>query len=683
MSYGLIDYNTLKDISDSIRFKTGSNRNYYPRDMARAINQIKTGDGGFDEPTVLQFSNNLWPYPSFNSGGLQDIEFLNILPVNNDDGNYELIYDDCSIQGLSPDKVSLYYFNSKSGNSRHAFYVDGNKWSVDQFSILDMSSMFKYAYNMKSAFCGKYTVNMHETYEGCDNITIPVCGDYVTDFSNAYVSCDNITNAICGINVKNMAFTYQGCGNLRTAVIGPSVENIAYAYAGCQNLSGDVVLTDSVKCISNAFEYCNNLNSIRGSTSGVVDASRGFGRLDMNNVFIDWNNFSWDNVINASDLFNNVKSITDIEGFASLRNAASMFYNANNLQNVKIYSTEINNASNMFAKCVNLTEDSRNNILNVLSNNVETADNLFYLCANIHDAHITNKLVAKNNSNHYTYSNMYSGVPLENVTWDEGIGSLGMVLTGSGITNVVWPDSVSDAYCTYQGCYNLANSACGPLVTNMYHTYYNCDKLLTAVCGNNVTTMHGTYDGCANLVDAVCGPNVINMYSTYYSCTNLINAACGPNVVNMISTYWSCTNLMRAVIGDNVNNIGQAYQYCYNLTGDIEINSLGLYNLRGAFERDNNLQNILIRSESIPAGNTNLQNAFYRNNYSLRRNIVLTNIKSYANFVSRYYNAFGPSITLSQENYAEPVPVNVNGVNYDTVRCNYSAYYNVYVYCTE
>lgn len=683
MSYGLIDYNTLKDISDSIRFKTGSNRNYYPHDMARAINQIKTGDGGFDEPTVLQFSNNLWPYPSFNSWYLQGIEFLNTLPVNNDDGNYELVYDDCSIPGLSPDKVSLYYFNSKTNNYKYAFYVDGNRWAAGQFSILDMSNMFKSAYNVKNAFCGKYTINMHETYEGCDNITIPVCGDYVTDFSNAYVSCDNITNAVCGINVKNMAYAYQGCSNLRTAVIGPSVENISYAYAGCYNLSGDVILTDSVRCISNAFEYCNNLNSIQGSTSGVVDASRGFGRLDMDNVFIDWNNFSWDNVINASYLYNGVKSITDIEGFASLQNAASMFYNADNLQNVKIYSTEINNASNMFFGCANLTEDSRNNILNVIPNNVETADNIFYLCINIHNAHITNKLIAKNNSNYYIYRNMYFRVPIENVTWDEGINSLGMVLTGSGITNVVWPDSVYDAYCTYQGCYNLVDSACGPLVTNMYHTYYDCDKLLTAVCGDNVTTMYGTYDGCANLVDAVCGPNVVNMYSTYYSCNNLINAACGPNVVNMISTYWGCTNLTHAVIGDNVNNIGQAYQYCYNLIGDLEINSLGLYNLRSAFERDNNLQNILIRSESIAAGNSNLQNAFYRNNYSLRRNIVLTNLRSYTNFVSRYYNTFGPSITLSSENYAEPVPVNVNGVNYDTVRCNYSAYYNVYVYCTE
>lgn len=54
MPYGLIDYDTLKNIARAIRYKANTNRDYRPRDMAQAINTIKSG-GGVDEPFIPRF----------------------------------------------------------------------------------------------------------------------------------------------------------------------------------------------------------------------------------------------------------------------------------------------------------------------------------------------------------------------------------------------------------------------------------------------------------------------------------------------------------------------------------------------------------------------------------------------------------------------------------------------------
>ena len=77
MPYGLIDYDTLNNIAKAIRYKANSNAQYYPRDMATAINGIRSG-GGLDEPTfysLQQFYQYYYDQSSFPS--LYEFEITN------------------------------------------------------------------------------------------------------------------------------------------------------------------------------------------------------------------------------------------------------------------------------------------------------------------------------------------------------------------------------------------------------------------------------------------------------------------------------------------------------------------------------------------------------------------------------------------------------------------------------
>ena len=668
MAYGLIDYNTLKDISDALREKTNSNANYYPRDMARAISQIKTSDGGLDEPVAMSIGN-IYPYPQINSYQLFGFEQINQWDEN---VNYTIINPDISAGSLSADAITLYYRpgNNVSGYV-YGMYVDGNNWMANQSSIMDMSNMFGYASNLTTAICGKYTVSMVNTYYACGNLTTAVCGPKVTNMSNAYIYCSNLRTAACGDSVVDMSNAYYSCGNLTTAVFGNNVKNISNAYRGCWNIVGNYNIPATAEDIRGLFEGCGNIISISGDVSNVKYAD---GDSFPNNADVDWENFHFTSLVNGNELYKNLNNITEVGDFPALVFGPNMFYNCSNLTNVGAFPN-LKVAFWMFNNCQNLTQETYDNFINSLGNDVNIMG-AFTNCFNI-----KNVTLYENKINYAASSFAYQWVPIENVTIEGNITNIGNLFSASGIANPICPDSFTFFNYTYHMCNNIINAVCGNGVTAMTYTYWGCMNLINAACGPNVEEMAATYMNCYNLVNAVCGPNVTNMYQTYMNCYNLVNAVCGPNVTNMVQAYTNCHNLTKAVVGPNVTNMYMAYQFCYNLAGDVTIEKANI--LRQAFFMDNNLANIAILSNSIQSNAYSVNNAFLRSSYDIRRNIVSTNIESYNNIITTGLNAFGTYVYFTSEEYAEPIDIVIDNNSYSVVRCNYNESLNVYVYCTE
>lgn len=683
MSYGLIDYNTLRDIGDSIRLKANSNRNYYPRDMARAIDQIRTGDTGFDEPISLQISNNTAHLGAAMLNQLTGFEQINVWPENGANGSYTKLIDDVSWKGISPDAISL-YFHPGPGGLNFGLYVDGNKWAEDQSSIIDISNLFGSAGSLKEAYCGKYTTNMHNAYYYCYSLTKAACGPYVDDMSYAYYGCSNLTRAVAGERVTNMAYAYCSCSNLTTAEFGPNVTDITYAYAGCYKLIGNITIPSTTLQMANAFSGCSNLQSINGNVEYVRNANNAFYYCV--NAVIDWANFNWSNLYDGNNLYSNRFNGTDVGDFPNLVYAGSMFENCHNLVNIGNFSNKIISAEYAFKECHNLSQESHDKFINALmSSDLSTRGSVsmystFVGCYKIKNVHV----YKFSNDNYYSsWSGTYSGVHIENLTFDDNVTRVGRMLEYSGIENALYPDSITNDYRMYHGCNNLTEAVCGNGVEKMDHTYWECRNLINAACGSNVKYMQTTYHSCTNLINAACSDSVETMDQTYINCYNLTYAACGNNVKNMYLTYQNCYNLTKANVGPNVVNLCWAYQNCVNLNTDVIIPNENLYMLKGAFTGANNLLNIAIHSTNLMASNSVMEFAFYRNNYSLRRNIVLTNFNTWNNFKNLRCNAMG-SITLPNNAvYDSPIDVYVDNIAYQAVRCNYSTYYNVYVYCTE
>lgn len=649
MPYGLIDYDTLKDISNAIRLKTNSNRQYYPRDMARAIDQIKTAGMGFDQPVSLSITpehiQNKFPtYPR-----MRDMKRFE--QINSWNNSYQgTVMTNVEWTGMSPDKMSL-YFRMDGPNIVYGLLVDGNNWATDQSTIIDISNMFSGSYYLTTAYCGKYTSNMHNAYHGCSNLIDAVCGDYVYDLSEAYNGCSNLRTAACGNIVENMSDAYAYCGNLTTAVFGPNVKNIANAYIGCYQLTGEYTIPPTAIDISQVFQGCGNINYINGNVANVENAIRPFPV----GVNCDWNNFHWGSLNKGIGLYQGVTDILSVSDFPSLYNGYSMFENCHSLLTIG-YFGRLNvagaSASRMFANCYNLTQAAYDAFMANISNETELTET-FSGCQNIKNVHISSSINV--NKAFYTFRN----AEIVNVTFDNDVTYVGSILAASGIENAVCSDHIIDMSYMYQACNNLKLSDVGNNVTTMYYSFHSCPSLIYASCGPNVTNMWSAYESCTNLATAVSGPNVIGMQYAFRFCNNLVTAACGPNVENMFGTY------------DN----------CFNLTGDITLEKVN--QMARAFFNAHNLQNIAILSNSITANGTRLANAFYRSYYGLRRNIVLTNYNSYENFIITSYNAVGYMIKDNVETYVEPVDVVVDGVTYSAVRCAYNANYNTYIYCTE
>ena len=274
MAYGLIDHDTLTDIANSIRYKTESQAQYRPKDMATAILQIPGGSEGFDEPVVFNPRYiNCNNRPPIGYGGMKRIEVISDSDLANvpDLSNYELVKTHIEWAPMSPGKIDLYFKNE--GDGFVYYFVIEDKFTAKKISFICMDQCCYSNSNLRSPFCGTYTGSLRQAFYQCTytDFTTAVCGENVTDMYYAYAYCNNLETAACGENVVDMSYAYYYCQKLTHAEIGPNVEILADAYYGCVALSHDIVIPEKVRDIRYAFSQADLIQNIAILTDKLPD----------------------------------------------------------------------------------------------------------------------------------------------------------------------------------------------------------------------------------------------------------------------------------------------------------------------------------------------------------------------------------------------------------------------------
>lgn len=261
MSYGLIDYDTIHSIADALRNKTNYNGNYYPRDMARAINNLSAG-GGFSSPimySIKAYKENTYDDTVINFRAAVSFEIVNELP------SYVTIIDNDAQWSQSSENIPL------------TFYYRGGSYNTQEFVWNQAKADNEvYPYDLRNVtkgglILGLYTnspninktsiMSMDTIFQDTSNITVPICGPYTTSMKNAYAWCSNLLYPVCGNNVEDLAYAYIGCYNIRSANVGPNVKNLYSAYSACLWIDTDVEI-EKAFIITNAFSGCNNIKNI-------------------------------------------------------------------------------------------------------------------------------------------------------------------------------------------------------------------------------------------------------------------------------------------------------------------------------------------------------------------------------------------------------------------------------------
>lgn len=620
MPYGLIDYDTLHNIAESIRYKANTNVNYYPRDFARAINGIRSG--GFDEPvfySLQRFYNNGSDNQFITRGSLFKFEVTNEDPSNLagywnlGNINYEGVFD-----GEATFYCRSYTLDNMATGLAYGLYVGPDYRNA---SLLCIDELFNNSLII-DGYCGKYTTSMRNAYSYSPWIENAVCGPKVQFMKSAYAYCSNLKHSNVGDSVIDMRSAFLYCINLQEGVSGNNVIYMDEAYRDCSNMHSLDIGPNVIYAINTAYQASNLLNCTGGES-----------------------------VIYGTNAFQRCYNLKNIEPMPNL-----------------IYG------NGMFQMCRNLSQNSYYDFITNATHLI-MAVNMFNECNNITDAYLPNSIVYTR----FMYANCHN---LINAYIDDNL-------------NVY-----SDFYGTFYGCENLVNVTGGSNLVSLYGMFYGCRNLETPLitpnainltdayaytkisvpyCGENTTLFGNSYKDCYYIVDAVCGDNVINMYNAYYNCSNLVNAACGNKVVEMNYTYFNCQNLTSYVIGPMVTMLYGTYCNCISLNCDAIIPE-NVKHIAQAFRNCNNVANVLIENQTLNAYRYSIENCLNRTNYNVRRNIVLRYLAAYNNFIN--YNGAG-YFTKTNETYAEPVEVNVNGISYNCVRCAYNITYNCYIYCME
>lgn len=578
---------------------------------------------------------------------------------------------------------------SKVTNISYAYYYDGNIRTItgDANNVIDGSGAFYECNNMIS-----YPRNMYSLINGnnmfvnaakigyfpnCPNLVDGACmfrsGDYGRN--NSFWNLSDIENYIFNLpNLRKMGRMFSfGANPSGPNILNlnyPSwVEDISYMYSDNSNYH-EYDETNNTYVLKSWFnntepicpDTVKYINGIYESTNVIGNAACG------NNVLFMDNAYTW---------------CSNLTGAACGPNVIGMNY--------------------AYTWCSNLTGEA------ACGDNV-IYFNYAYTGTKVQTANCGNNVIFMQNT--YTGCNYLTGDAAcgPNVRYMPWAYDNCLNLNG----NAACGDNVINMLRAYNNCTNLVNAACGNNVTEMQYAYYNCTNLLTAVCGPNVVNMGYAYYNCQNLTDAYIGPSVMRAESAFYNCINLQNAIVlgnfayrssstsespssafyncrnlrnvqlGETVEALPSTFRNCTNLETISLPNNITFLSHAFMDCVNLSCDIVLPCERLNYLLNAFYNCNNIQNIYIAGGNFAnyAYKGVLNNAFYRTNYSLRRNVVIGNYLAWVNLINISYNTFG-YFGKTNETYSEPVEVNVNGITYNTVRCAYNTTYNCYIYCME
>lgn len=274
----LLEEQSLIDIANSIRSKTGSEETMTPGEMSENIEKI---EGVSDYFTDTVKSGN-----STCGGWVLEVKKL---PAFKNSGT------SCSNM-----------FTRYEGE-----YIDLSKF--DTSNVTYMNSMFQYCYKLQeldvSNFNTEKVINMSSMFSlrgntgGAGEIKKLILGSNfntssVTNMSNMFTGCAGLTNLdVSTFNtekVTNMSSMFDGCSGLTNINLSnfntSAVTNMSEMFDGCNGLTSIDLSnfnTSLVTNMSSMFQYCKNLTSIdirNFDFTNVTSYSSMFGSSASNGV---------------------------------------------------------------------------------------------------------------------------------------------------------------------------------------------------------------------------------------------------------------------------------------------------------------------------------------------------------------------------------------------------------------
>ena len=197
MSYIITDDKHYKDIAKSLRSKMQTDREYYPKDMAIAIDNIPSSADGTDNPVI------------------------GIYYTNPDDNGY-------------PTKVKISGWVNPTGGFPSIFTSNNAKLFIKQVDFLN---------------CNFVTL-ANNTFQGCSSLATINLPSGITSIGGfAFEDCPSLISINLPSGITSIGqYAFSGCTLLTTINLPSSIKSIGQnAFSGCRSLKY-VTLGDNFNC---------------------------------------------------------------------------------------------------------------------------------------------------------------------------------------------------------------------------------------------------------------------------------------------------------------------------------------------------------------------------------------------------------------------------------------------------
>lgn len=619
-----ISRNTLKDIADGVRYRTGKSAALSPEDMIDSLNEnyFLCYDESQYAPVAVP-----WVRPE----GWPDLDSLPMDATSGTDLIYMTYDADREISAVAwhidtknSSKAVIDIGHIENGN----FVVDDSTEvanntnyikSLEDFSgyvVVRISGQITHCYGI-NATIGGATQNhrqqpMLERVAHVPNLIYLTAhatnnswgqwlqerekitnkgGEFLTSINNGWADCRRLQSLdLSGFqvaNVTNMSYTFSNCMALAQLDIDhwdvSHVANFSYTFSGCYSLrSIDLSEWDTAAAtnMSYMFQNCRQLQAIPGiegfdthlvtNTSYMFSTCQRLKRLDLS---------AWD--------------------VSALANTSYMFTTCRGLLEIDLHgweATALTNPSYMFLNCQSA---KRINLNGFETGNVTTVAGMFNFCYSVQELDISKIKVTSACTNiYFMFNGCWSLKRLDFPSWDvSGLGS------GNNTANSMFLNCYSLEYITgiKNWQFNLANSlgsmfsGCQSLreldvsgwkvdtVTSLASMFANCWNLreldLSDWNPENCTSLATMFTECHSLqnVGDLSGwetGKVTTLASMFNACLSLasvtgLSSWDVSKVTTTASMFSSCVSLKTITIQNwdlaACTTIATMFRYCYNL----------------------------------------------------------------------------------------------------------------------
>lgn len=349
MSYGYIDDNCFKDIANSIRSKTGSVSNYYPTEMANAINNISGGGSNLGTKSIT--SNGVYNASDDSLDGYNSVTVAVPMPTFNTD-----------VLNVSANGV----YNAVTSGLDGYTEVNVQVPSSGSFNTTNITVTSNGVYNAQlSGYDGYGEVNVQVPTNGISPsdyfITYSnngaVLGEpvLVSMFSTLYAYGQNYTEVSAYAEINTVFTNADEFYNFNEALtIGNRVTNCMYLLSGAKGFNQPIIIPNSVTTCSGMFYGCSNFNYPINIPESVLECVSMFRNCVNFNSVVNMSN----NLKSCAEMFQDCwKYNQPVNIPNSVNNCYSMFYKCNNFNQPITIPNGVVSCSGMFSYCMNFSSN--------------------------------------------------------------------------------------------------------------------------------------------------------------------------------------------------------------------------------------------------------------------------------------------------------------------------------------